>query len=145
MKIVRWNPRVNQMRWFNEFDRYIQRELERPEWSTNTDLGLAVDVSENDDGFIVTASVPGIKPDDVEITIEDDVLSIKGEINENSEIEEESYHIRERRFGSFGRSLHFPVNVNAEAVEASYENGVLTLNVPKAEEVKPKRIEVKVS
>lgn len=145
MKIVRWNPRVSNLQWLNEFDNYVQRELQRPGWIDNGHLQLAVDVSENDEGYVVTASVPGVRPEDIEITIEDDVLSIKGETISEQEIEKENYHIRERRHGSFGRTLRFPVQVNAEAIEANVEHGVLTLSVPKAEEVKPKRIEVKVS
>jgi HSP20 family protein len=137
MKIVRWNPQMNRMRYFNEF--------ELPHWAPAGNLGLPLDVSENEDGFVVKASVPGINPDDVEITFEEDVLTIKGEVAEESEVEEVNYHLRERRSGSFGRSIRFPVDVDAEAVEATYENGVLTLNVPKVEEVKPKRIEIKVS
>ena len=142
MKIVRWNPNVNRMRYFNEFERLLDRQIG---WQPANDFGFAVDVIENEDGFSVKASLPGINPDDVEITIEDNVLTIKGEVAEEKEKEEENYHIRERRSGSFGRSLRFPIDVNAEAVEATYTNGVLTLNVPKVEEVKPKRIEVKVS
>jgi len=141
MKIVRWNPQVNRMRYFNEFERFLERQMDQ----SAREFGLAVDVAENEEGFVVRASVPGINPDDVEITFEDNVLTIKGEITEEEEKEEENYHIRERRSGSFGRCIRFPVEVNAEAVEATYTNGVLTLNIPKVEEVKPKRIEVKVS
>jgi HSP20 family protein len=141
MKIVRWNPQVNRMRYFNEFERFLERQMDQ----SAREFGLAVDVAENEEGFVVKASVPGINPDDVEITFEDNVLTIKGEITEEEEKEEENYHIRERRSGSFGRCIRFPVEVNAEAVEATYTNGVLTLNIPKVEEVKPKRIEVKVS
>ena len=141
MKIVRWNPQINRMRYFNEFE----RSLEMPRWAPAGNLGLPLDVTENEDGFVVKASVPGTNPDDVEITFEEDVLTIKGEVAEESEVEEVNYHLRERRSGSFGRSIRFPVDVDAEAVEATYENGVLTLNIPKVEEVKPKRIEIKVS
>ncbi len=143
MRIVRWNPRVNRMRHFNEFGRFLDQPMD---WTRRYSslLGLDVDVIENDENFVVKASVPGISPEDVEITFEDNVLTIKGEILEEEEKEEENYHIRERRSGKFGRSFRFPVDVNAEAVEATYTDGVLTLNVPKVEEVKPKRIEVKV-
>ena len=143
MKYVRWSPRVNHTHWLREFDRYVDRQLERPSWHADADLGLAVDVSENDESYIVKASVPGVNPDEVEITFEEDVLTIKGEFTKDGEVEEENYHIRERQYGSFGRRLRFPVNVNVEAIEATYENGILKLNVPKAEEVKPKRIAVK--
>ena len=137
MKIVRWNPPINRMRTFNEFENYLARQTAY--------RGLPLDVTENEEGYVVVASVAGINPDDVEITIEEDVLSIKGEFSTDSETEEETYLMRERRSGSFGRSIRFPVEVNAEDVNASYENGVLTLIVPKVEEVKPKRVEIKVS
>jgi len=144
MKIVRWNPYVNRMRYFNEFDRSRGRKIDWLRWQSEN-LGLAVDVSENEDGYVVKASMPGINPEDAEITFEDNVLKIKGEFSAEDEKEDENYHIRERRTGSFGRSIRFPVDVDAEAVEATYTNGVLTLTVPKVEEVKPKRIAVKVS
>ena len=136
MRMVRWNPQINHMRTFNEFERFVGRQAYR---------GLPLDVTESEDGYVVVASVAGINPDDVEITVEDNILSIKGEFSEDSETEEKSYLVRERRTGSFGRSIRFPVDVDAEAVDAAYENGVLTLNVPKVEEVKPKRVEIKVS
>ena len=140
MKIVRWNPQINRMRYFNEFERYLGQQMDKPGYR-----GLPLDVVESGEDYVVKASVPGINPDDVEITIEEDVLTIKGDYAKDSETEEETYLIRERRAGSFGRSIRFPVEVNAEAVDATYENGVLTLTVPKVEEMKPKRVEIKVS
>jgi len=137
MKIVRWNPQINHMRHFNEFERFMGRQ--------SMYRGLPLDVTENEDGYVVMASVAGIRAEDVEITVEENVLSIKGEFAKESESEEENYLIRERQAGSFGRSIRFPVEVDAEAVDANYENGVLTLNLPKVEEVKPKRVEIKVS
>ena len=76
MKIVRWNPQINRMRHFNEFERYLDRQME-----TTGYRGLPLDVVENEEGYVVKASVPGISPDDVEITIEENVLSIKGEFS----------------------------------------------------------------
>ena len=70
-------------------------------------------------------------------------MTIKGEFKEEHNVEEEKYHLRERRYGSFGRSVTLPVSVNADEVEAAYDNGVLTLTIPKAEEVKPKRIAIR--
>lgn len=145
MKIVRWNPMVNQMRMINEFERLANQQLNWPAPNMDVNLGLAIDVAEKEDGFTVKASLPGVNPDDVEIMFEDDVLTIKGEIQEDQDIAEDSYHIRERPYGSFGRSIRFPLNVNVDGIEATYENGVLVLNVPKVEEVKPKRISVKVN
>lgn len=105
--------------------------------------GLALDVAEQDDKFIVKASVPGINPEDIEVTLNEGVLTIKGETKEDHEVKEENYHLRERHFGSFMRRIALPSNVDAEHVEATNENGVLTLTLPKAENVKPRRIEVK--
>lgn len=138
-KIVRWN-RVDPESLFNEFERVFNKPALR--WNNN-EWNIALDVTETEDVYTVKASLPGLTPDDVELTIEDNVLSIKGESKSDDSIEEAQYHIRERRYGSFSRSIRFPVLVNGDAVEAIFENGVLTLNVPKAEEVKPKRIEIK--
>ena len=149
-KIVRWNPMREAADLFNEFDRMFESPVYRTRWGmpmrTNDVVGswsLALDVAEKGDVFTVKASLPGIDPADLNVTLEDNVLTVQGEVKEDETIEEETYHIRERRFGSFSRSLRFPVPVNANAIDAAYENGVLTLTVPKAEEVKPKRIEVK--
>lgn len=141
-RIVRWNPAVRRpIDLFNEFDRMFARPT--TSYRTAENWGLALDVIENEDGYTIKASVPGINPDDLEITLEDNVLTIKGEVESNEEIEQEKYHLRERRYGSFSRSVKFPVLVNSDAVEANYDKGVLTLAVPKAEEVKPKRIAIK--
>ncbi len=144
--LVRWNPMREMMSLRNEMNRLFDRAFDDgplTQWQPTTSWGLALDVAENDDAFIVTASVPGMNPDDLDITITDNVLTIKGEYEADETIEEEKYHIRERRIGNFGRSISLPVSVNADGVDASYENGVLTLTVPKAEEVKPRRITVK--
>jgi HSP20 family protein len=137
--LVRWNPNRT---FFNEFDRLFDASP-RLHRQIATNWSLAVDVAENEDGYFVKASVPGINPDDLEIMLEDGVLTIKAEVNADEEIAEDQYHVRERRYGSFSRSIRFPTDVNAEAIEASYDYGVLTLDVPKAEEVKPKRISIK--
>lgn len=145
--LIRWNPMREMMSLRDEMDRLIDQTFSGGSlgpWQSSTNWGLALDVAENDDAFIVTASIPGMKPDDLDITITDNVLTIKGEYKADETIEEDQYHIRERRYGSFGRSTTLPVAVNADEVDANYENGVLTLTVPKAEEVKPRRITVKV-
>ena len=150
--LVRWNPVREAADLFNEFDRVLEYPLLRQRWGmplrTNEVVGswnLALDVAEKGDVFTVKASLPGISPDDLNVTLEDNVLTIQGETKEDETIEENSYHIRERRYGSFSRSVRFPVPVEGDKVEAEYENGVLTLTIPKAEAVKPKRIAVKAS
>ena len=150
--VVRWNPMREAAELMNEFDRALEYPLLRQRWGlplrTNEIVGswnLALDVAEKGDVFTVKASLPGISPDDLNVTLEDNVLTIQGETKEDETIEESNYHIRERRTGSFSRSVRFPVPVESDKVEAEFENGVLTLSIPKAEAVKPKRIAVKAS
>ena len=143
--LTRWDPyrelatmRSMMDRLMDEDAFRLQRQGER-----SNEFGLALDVAEKNDAYIVKASVPGVAPEDVEVTLSDNVLTIKGEMKEDKEIKEETYHVRERRFGQFVRSVTLPMPVNADKIEAINENGVLTLTLPKAESTKPKRIEVK--
>jgi len=103
----------------------------------------AMDVYQTPNEFVVKASLPGIKPDDVNIDITGDTLTIKGETKAEQEIEKEDYLYQERRYGSFCRSLVLPSGLQADKTEATIENGILTLTIPKAEEAKPKAIKVK--
>ncbi len=140
-QVVRFN-RVRPATIFDEFERLFERPFSRPE---TTHWSIAIDVSETDEGYLVEASLPGIAVDDLEITLEDGVLTIEGEVETEEESEDVNYHVRERRYGKFGRSVRFPTMVNGDEVEANYKDGILSLNVPKAEEVKPRRIEIKTS
>lgn len=106
------------------------------------EMSLALDVAEEKDAYLVKASVPGVKPEEIDVSMVNNVLTIRGEMKEDQEIKEEEYHLRERRYGSFMRSVTLPDSVDAEQIEATYENGVLTLRVPKSEAVKPKKIAV---
>ena len=101
---------------------------------------LPVDVYATADDLVILASVPGLNPEDVEITIEGDTLTIKGETK--PPLENVDYHIQERRYGPFGRTLTLSMPVQADQAEAVFEKGVLTLTIPKAEELKPKVIKV---
>ena len=143
--LVRWDPIREMMQLQNAVDRLFESELAStlPLWRQSaTAWMLPLDVIETEDEFIVKASIPGINPDELDISLTDNVLTIKGEIKVE-EAEDARYHLRERRFGMFQRSISLPVPVNADKVEAMYENGVLTLRIPKAEEVKPKHISIK--
>jgi HSP20 family protein len=102
----------------------------------------ALDISEGTDAYRVTVELPGVKLDDLEITVEDGLLTIQGERHFASESSEEQYHRLERSSGAFRRAITLPAHVEADAVEASMEDGVLRILVPKAEEAKPKRIQV---
>ncbi|MEJ2746639.1 MAG: Hsp20/alpha crystallin family protein [Anaerolineae bacterium] len=144
--LVRWNPVREMMDLRREFDRLFESALDMPAFGgdTATTWGLALDLVENEDNFVIKASVPGISPDDLEITLADNTLTISGEFKQDEETKEDQYRLRERRYGSFRRSVTLPTSVDREAIEANYDAGILTLQVPKAEEVKPKRIAIKV-
>jgi HSP20 family protein len=103
----------------------------------------AVDIVENDGAYVVRAELPGVNKDDVKITVLNDVLTIKGEKKNEKESKENQFTRIERSYGSFQRSFTLPSSVESGKIEASFENGILTVTVPKAEEVKPKQIEVK--
>ncbi|HTP01042.1 MAG TPA: Hsp20/alpha crystallin family protein [Anaerolineales bacterium] len=103
----------------------------------------AVDMYQTDDDIVVKVAVPGIKPEDVQISITGDLLTIKGETKEETDNEEKSYHIRERRWGSFERTISLPTDVNSDKAQAEFENGVLKVTLPKSEIAKPKTITVK--
>ena len=104
---------------------------------------VPLDLVEEEGQYIVKASMPGVNPEEVEITLADNMLTIKGESKRESENDQGNYHVRERHFGSFMRQIALPMAVKAEEVEATHENGVLTLRLPKTEAVKPKKIAVK--
>lgn len=145
-ELVRWEPFRDMLNMRREMDRLFDNffaPFASSEWETPTQWGLAVDVSENDDAYVVKASVPGVNPDDIEVTLTDNVLTISGASKEDIETEGEKYHVRERRYGHFSRTLTLPTAPKADAIEAIHTNGVLTLTLPKAEETKPKRITIK--
>jgi HSP20 family protein len=103
----------------------------------------ALDISERKDAYLVTVEVPGVEPEDLDITMEDGLLTIKGERQFTSESSEQQFHRVERRYGAFRRSITVPAQVQADQIEATFDNGVLQIVVPKAEEAKPKRIQVR--
>ena len=108
-------------------------------------FGLALDVEESQDAYIVRANLPGVALEDISVNIHEDVLTISGESVVEKVAEDSKALIRERRSGKFSRSLRFPTVVNGEAVEADFENGLLSISLPKADHVKPRQIPVKVS
>ncbi|MBP7998764.1 MAG: Hsp20/alpha crystallin family protein [Chloroflexi bacterium] len=143
--VIRRNPVREMMTLRGALDRMFDDSFFAPfRQDELVDWGLPLDVLEKDDNFIVKASVPGINPNELDITLENDVLTIKGESHSEKEETNERYHLRERRVGRFGRTVTFPIRVNGEAITADYKDGVLTLTVPKAEEVKPRRININV-
>jgi HSP20 family protein len=102
-----------------------------------------MDVHQTGDEIIVTASLPGLKAEDVDITITGQTLAVRGEFKADEKVERDQYLYRERRYGTFHRQVELPVRVQGDATTATFEDGVLTLRIPKAEEVKPRQIKVK--
>jgi HSP20 family protein len=144
-QITRWDPFRDMMQMRSNMDRMIDRFFEDgfgDGWDQQSSWNLPLDVSETGDEYLVKASLPGIKPEDVDVTFSDNTLTIKGEMRQEEEKEESRYHLRERRYGSFSRTLTLPRGINGDNIKASFDNGVLTLHLPKSEEVKPKKINI---
>lgn len=144
--LVRWDPFRDMVTLREAMDRLFEESFVRPRRGLAPSEGvatLALDLFETDDDVTVRASIPGVKPEDIDISITGDVLTIKGETSEEKEEEAGNYHMRERRYGAFQRSLSLPTLVKADKAQAAFENGVLTLTLPKIEEAKPKTIQIK--
>jgi HSP20 family protein len=142
--LVRWDPFRDMMTLREAMDRMFEERTFRPPvpfapWAEGS---LAVDMYETDENIVLKTAIPGVKADDIEVSVTGDTLTIKAESKEVEEIKRESYLRRERRFGSYCRSVTLPGGVEADKAEADYSDGVLTLIFPKAEEVKPKSIKV---
>jgi HSP20 family protein len=139
MAIIRWDPFREMTQVQNQLNRLVDQV-----WGGRQESWLpAVDVFDKQDAVVLKAELPGMDPDQIQIEVEDNVLTIKGERRFEETVDEERYYRVERRFGSFQRSLALPQGVKADEIGASYEDGILVVTVPKAEEEKPKRIEVK--
>ena len=142
MTLVKWNP--------STVDREINN-LVRNFWGPNSLTGTGegwnprVDISELEDRYEVHAELPGLSKEDIKVNLEDGVLTIEGEKKRSAETNEDSYRRTERVYGKFSRSFNLGDRVSADKISAAYKDGVLTVALPKAEEVKPKTIEVKVS
>ena len=144
--MARWDPFREMVSLREAMDSLFENALITPfggGQQSSQSAYLPLDVTENDDSFVVKASLPGVNPEDMEITVNGDVLTIKGEIKQEQDNQNERYHVRERRWGTFARSVSLPTQVKTDAVEAEYRNGVLMLTLPKADDVKPKRIAIK--
>jgi len=142
--LTRWEPVREMMTLREAMDRLFDDAFTRPinlrdgGWSAP-----AVDMYQTDDEVVVKAALPGFKTDEVQINVTGDVLTIRGEMKHEDEKMDKAWHIREQRWSSFERSVALPTAVVPDRAEASFENGILTITFPKAEEVKPKTISVK--
>jgi HSP20 family protein len=144
--LIRWEPAREMMTLREAMDRLFDDAFTRPLSLSNGWRGAAVpaiDLYQTQEEVIVKASLPGFKPDQVQVNVTGDVLTLKGEARDEQETEEKAYHIRERRWGSFERSVMLPSGVAADKAKADFENGILTVSLPKADEARPKTITVK--
>jgi HSP20 family protein len=144
--IVRFEPLRDFVSLRDAMDRLVEDSFISPRsgWlAPLTGGNLAVDIYETDQEVVVKASLPGVKPEDIDISVTGDALTIKGELDEEFDTENACYHCRERRTGTFQRTVTLPSVTVPDQAEARFENGVLSLVLPKAEEVKPKSIKVK--
>ncbi len=144
--LIRWDPFGDRLTLRNAMDRLFDDSFVRPGFGWIAPLSaanLAIDMYETKDDVIVKAALPGIKPEQVEVAIAGDTLTLRGESKEENEVKEENYIRKERRYGSFSRSVTLPSGLKADKADATFENGVLTLKIPKTEEAKPKSIKVK--
>jgi HSP20 family protein len=139
--LVRWDPFAEFAGLKQAFDQTLWRA---PSGRTHRfDLTPAIDLSETDGEVVVKASLPGVKAEDVDISVNDGILTVKGERKFQEEAEGENYYRREIRYGSFSRSIPLPSLVNHEQADAEFKDGVLTVTLPKAEEVRPKQIKIR--
>lgn len=144
--IVRWDPFRDLVTIQDELNRLFGRTFTGGEQLRPGASGSwmpAMDVYETEDEIVATLELPGIEPDDVEVSVEDSTLSIVGKRELSSEVKEESYHRVERRYGSFARAVTLPQTADTDKVRASFDKGVLTVEIPKVEKAKPRKIEVK--
>ncbi len=145
MAIDRWDPFREAVSLNDAMNALLRESFIRPSSAPGGQSGaglLPLDVSENDNEFVVRASLPGVKPEDVQITVHGDTLTIQGEAKGEEEKKGERWHLRERRFGSFQRSLSLATPINSEKAQAQFEHGVLTLVLPKSEQAKPRQIKI---
>lgn len=140
--LIQWKPGRDMMTLRDAMDQLFDEAFTRP-FGTMEFSMPAVDLYQTNDEVMVKAALPGMKSDEVEISITGEMLTLKGETRQEDEKTDASYLIREQRYGRFERSLTLPTEVQSDKAKAEFENGVLTITLPKAEQVRPKTITVK--
>ncbi len=143
--LQRWEPAREMLSLREAMDRLFEESFLRPgTFGVNESAiaALPVDMYETDDALVVKATVPGLKPEEIEVTVTGDLLTIKGEFKSEEKTEKRNYLRQERRFGSFCRQVGLPAGVDTSKAKATFENGVLTLDLPKVEQVKAKTVKI---
>ncbi len=142
-KLIRYAPRAHRSPFGIDINRFFSDVFPFEGDGESTSLWRPhVDISETESGFTVVADLPGVNKDDVAVTFEDDVLTITGERKDESDKSETNYYRTERIYGRFSRSFTFPKGIEIDGIKAKFENGVLTLSVPKTAESKPRKIKI---
>jgi HSP20 family protein len=142
MAMDRWNPFRDMIALREAMDRMFDDTSLRSGFASGRASSFPVDLAESDKGFTLRAALPGVKPEDVQITIHGDTLTIRGESTTSEERKEQNWIIREQRSGAFHRMITLPADVNPDAAEAHFQDGVLELSLPKAEQALPRQIKV---
>jgi HSP20 family protein len=151
MAIVRWEPfrdlvsiqdRMNRL--FDDAFRANPRAQSEDEWALGGSWAPVVDIFEKDGSIVLKAELPGVDPKSVDIRVENNTLSLRGERKLDNEVKRESYHRVERSYGAFARSFTLPNVIDTERIKADFKDGVLQLTLPKREEAKPKQIQIQV-
>jgi len=146
MSIVRWGPERELGTLRDVFDRMFPDQLVGPLrlWGAGTEV-LPIDMYDDDGSVVVKAALPGVKPEEAEITITGDTLTIRAETRSEQELKPENYYHQERHYAKYSRVVSLPGALQTDKAEATFEDGVLTVTIPKAEEAKPKQIKIKAS
>ena len=146
MSVTRWDPFQDLLSIQDEMNQLFGRVFGQqagPGQAGQRAWAPALDIAERPDAYLVTVEVPGVKPEDLDITLEGGVLTVQGERRFQDESTDQQWHRVERRYGAFRRSITLPSQVQADKVEASFDNGLLHVLVLKAEAAMPKRIEIR--
>jgi HSP20 family protein len=141
--LIRWEPMREMMTLREAMDRLFDDAFTRPLSLSAVSALPAIDLYQTADEVVLKATLPGLKTEDVQISVTGDVLTLRGEFKQQDAKEEATWHIREQRFGSFERSVLLPTEVQTDKARADFENGILTVTLPKAEAVKPRTISIK--
>ena len=145
MAIERWDPFREAVSLNDAMNALFRESFIRPSNVAGGQGGpglLPLDVTETENEFVVKASLPGLKPEDVQITVHGETLTIRGESRAEEEKKGQRWHLRERRFGQFQRSLALTTPVDPDKAQATFEHGVLTLTLPKSEQARPRQIKI---
>ena len=141
--MIRWEPAREMMTLREAMDRLFDDAFTRPLGVNGSNSSPALDMYQTDDDVVVKAAIPGFKAEDVEINVTGDVLSIRGETSTEEDQHDKTWQMREQRWGAFERSVVLPTQVVTDKARAEFEDGILTITLPKAEESRPKTITVK--